>query len=172
MLSALLLIPFLGALGLLLWPGQPTPDQARRTALILLVVQLIWTLRVLLDFDPGSPGLQLQESFAWVSRIGLDYRLGVDGLSMPLVVINAALTLVSAVCTRDISQRPRLYFALLLVQATRLAGAALSWAAFAVLGVGALGCVAGGWWARRIGSARVAAWQLFGSLFFLSLIHI
>jgi MFS family permease len=46
------------------------------------------------------------------------------------------------------------------ILATRLAGAALSWAAFAALGVGALGCVAGGWWARRIGSARVAALQL------------
>ena len=46
------------------------------------------------------------------------------------------------------------------ILATRLAGAALSWAAFAVLGIGALGCIAGGRWARRIGSARVAAWQL------------
>jgi len=46
------------------------------------------------------------------------------------------------------------------ILATRLAGAALSWAAFAALGVGALGCVAGGRWARRIGSARVAAMQL------------
>jgi DHA1 family inner membrane transport protein len=46
------------------------------------------------------------------------------------------------------------------ILATRLAGAALSWAAFAVLAAGAIGCVAGGAWARRIGSARVAAWQL------------
>jgi MFS family permease len=46
------------------------------------------------------------------------------------------------------------------ILATRLAGPALSWAAFVVLGVGAIGCVAGGWWARRTGSARVAAWQL------------
>jgi MFS family permease len=46
------------------------------------------------------------------------------------------------------------------ILATRLAGAALSWAAFGVLGVGAVGCIIGGWWARRIGSARVAAWQL------------
>ncbi len=47
------------------------------------------------------------------------------------------------------------------ILATRLAlGPALSWAAFSVLAVGAIGCVGGGWWARRIGSARVAAWQL------------
>ena len=46
------------------------------------------------------------------------------------------------------------------ILATRLAGPALSWAAFAVLGAGAIGCVAGGGWARRAGSARVAACQL------------
>jgi MFS family permease len=49
------------------------------------------------------------------------------------------------------------------ILATRLAGATLSWAAFVVLGVGALGCILGGRWARRIGSARVAAWQLAAS---------
>jgi len=46
------------------------------------------------------------------------------------------------------------------ILATRLASATLSWAAFVVLGAGALGCILGGRWARRIGSARVAAWQL------------
>ena len=42
------------------------------------------------------------------------------------------------------------------ILATRLAGAALSWAAFGVLAAGAIGCAAGGCWARRFGSARVA----------------
>lgn len=46
------------------------------------------------------------------------------------------------------------------ILATRLHGAAVSWAAAAVIGAGALGCVLGGAWARRIGSARVAAAQL------------
>ncbi|MES2890346.1 MAG: MFS transporter, partial [Pseudomonadota bacterium] len=47
-----------------------------------------------------------------------------------------------------------------LVLATRLQGAALSWAAFFVLGAGVIGCAGGGWVAQRWGSARVAGTQL------------
>ncbi len=47
-----------------------------------------------------------------------------------------------------------------LVLATRLSGTDLSWAAFWVLGAGALGCAGGGWVALRLGSARVATLQL------------
>jgi hypothetical protein len=46
------------------------------------------------------------------------------------------------------------------VLATRLTGPALSAVAFVVLGAGAFGCAAGGRWAQRVGSARVAAAQL------------
>ncbi len=126
MLTLLLLIPFVGALVLALWPGNPAPGRMRTVALVVLGLQLIWSLLVLLRFDTGLSGMQLQESFVWVGSIGLDYRLGVDGLSMPLVLINSALTLVSAICTRDINQRPRIYFALLLVISGAVNGAFLA----------------------------------------------
>jgi NAD(P)H-quinone oxidoreductase subunit 4 len=126
MLSLLLLIPFLGAVALLLWPSNPPPGRMRAIAITTLALQLLWSLRVLLAFDPHLGGMQLQESFSWVPMIGLDYRLGIDGLSLPLVLMNGALTLVSAVCTRDISQRPRIYFALLLLISAAVNGAFLA----------------------------------------------
>jgi NAD(P)H-quinone oxidoreductase subunit 4 len=126
MLSILLLIPFLGTALLLLLPGDPPPGRMRAVAITALGLQLLWSLRVLLAFDPGEGGLQMVESLPWVNSIGLDYRLGIDGLSMPLVLVNAALTLVSAVCTRDISQRPRIYFALLLLISAAVNGAFLA----------------------------------------------
>ncbi|MEB3350198.1 MAG: NADH-quinone oxidoreductase subunit M [Cyanobacteriota bacterium] len=126
MLSPLLLIPLVGALALALWPRPTPPGQLRLVAIATLILQLAWSLLLLWRFDASAPGLQLVESIPWVAPIGLVYRLGVDGLSLPLVLINGALTLVSAICTRDISQRPRLYFALLLVISSAVNGAFLA----------------------------------------------
>ena len=70
--------------------------------------------------------MQLQELHSWLPGLGLDYALGVDGLSLPLVLINGALTLVSAVITRDIDKRPRVYFAMLLLISGAVNGAFLA----------------------------------------------
>ncbi|MEB3195174.1 MAG: NADH-quinone oxidoreductase subunit M [Cyanobacteriota bacterium] len=126
MLSLLLLIPFLGCLLLALWPGHPAPGQMRKVALGVLCVQVAWSLVVLLAFNPQEGGMQLQESVPWIKGIGLTYSLGVDGLSLPLVLINGALTLVAVICTRDISQRPRVYFTLLLLISGAVNGAFLA----------------------------------------------
>jgi len=126
LLTSLLLIPFAGSLALLLWPGGPSPSRLRLIAIAILVLQLGMSVAVALAFDTTQAGMQLQERHAWVPGIGLDYALGVDGLSLPLVLINAALTLVSAVITRDIDKRPRIYFAMLLLISGAVNGAFLS----------------------------------------------
>ena len=126
LLSSLLIVPFLGTLALLAWPGQPSPARLRQITIAILVVQLALSVLTALQFQPQVPGMQLQELHRWVPSIGLDYALGVDGLSLPLVLINAALTLVSAVITRDISQRPRVYFAMLLLISGAVNGAFLA----------------------------------------------
>jgi NAD(P)H-quinone oxidoreductase subunit 4 len=126
LLSLLLVVPALGALLMVIWPGEPTPNRLRGVAIVTLVLQLLLSCAVLLQFDPEISGLQLQERFTWLPGIGLNYWLGVDGLSLPLVLINAALTLVSVVCTREFSRRPRLYFALLLVISAAVNGAFLA----------------------------------------------
>ena len=126
MLSLLLLIPLLGAVGLGLWPGDADAAAIRRAAIALLVVQLVASLRVLLAFDPGISGMQLQEGVSWLGSLGLEYRLAIDGLSLPLVLVNAALCLVAAIASRDVQARPRLYFALLLVISGAVNGAFLA----------------------------------------------
>jgi len=95
----------------------------RSIALGVLVAQLVWNLVVLIAFNPALPDLQLVETLPWLPGLGLEYRLGIDGLSLPLLLVNSALSLVTAVCTRDINERPRLYFALLLIISGAVNGA-------------------------------------------------
>ena len=126
MLTPLVLIPLVGALLLLLLPAELQPGRLRSVALSTLTLLLGWSLLVCLRFDPSIAAMQLQESHTWLPSIGLEYRLAVDGLSLPLVLINGALSLVAAICTRDISQRPRIYFALLLLISAAVNGAFLA----------------------------------------------
>lgn len=126
LLSSLLLIPFAGCLALLLWPGRPSPGHLRLITIAILAVQLVFSVATALAFDGSRSGMQLQELHPWLPNLGLDYALGVDGLSLPLVLINGALTLVSAVITRDIDKRPRLYFAMLLLISGAVNGAFLA----------------------------------------------
>ena len=126
LLSSLLLVPFLGTLAVLLWPGSPSPQRLRLISIAILTLQLLLSLVTLAGFDVHLGGLQLVERQPWLPGIGLEYSLGVDGLSLPLVLINAALSLVAAVITRDIDKRPRIYFAMLLLISGAVNGAFLA----------------------------------------------
>ena len=126
MLSILLLISFAGALALILWPGVPCPETSKRFSLVTLAAQLLWSCALLIPFDGHLAGMQLQEQASWLGSLGLDYRLGLDGLALSLVLINGILSLVAAAVSSTGTPRPRLYFALLLIISAAVNGAFLA----------------------------------------------
>jgi len=66
LLSLLIAVPLLGALLMLVWPGEPSPNRLRGGAIVSLVLQLLVSGLVLLLFDPDQAGLQLRERQAWL----------------------------------------------------------------------------------------------------------
>jgi NAD(P)H-quinone oxidoreductase subunit 4 len=124
-LSALLLIPLVGALLISLWPTKLETAQARLGALITLWATLALSLYLVSQFDIGNPGFQFIERLDWVEPLGLSYSLGVDGIALPLVVINSLLSLV-AVYISDGVKRARLYYPLLLLITSAVSGAFLA----------------------------------------------
>jgi len=120
-LSLIVLLPALGALLMPLLPGtddQPSP-WPRNFALVVLLIDLVLMMVVFAsEFDPAISGLQLVERVSWVPAIGLEWSLGVDGLSAPLVVLSGLVTFLSVAASWSIQRKSRLYFALLLVQAS------------------------------------------------------
>ncbi len=124
-LSALILIPLVGALLISIWPQKIETNQIRRAALITLGVNLIVTLALVAQFDIANPGFQFVEKLAWIEPLGLTYSLGVDGIALPLVAINSLLCFVAVYISHSVI-RPRLYYPLLLLITSAVAGAFLA----------------------------------------------
>jgi NAD(P)H-quinone oxidoreductase subunit 4 len=119
-LSLIVLLPAAAALVMPLLPGDPSdPKLPRSVALVTLLADLglmLWCFAR--DFQGDQAGLQLVERVAWVPALGLEWSLGADGLSAPLVVLSGLVTFLSAAASWNIARKTRLYFALILLQAS------------------------------------------------------
>jgi NADH-quinone oxidoreductase subunit M len=101
-LAAMLAVPFLGALLTLIPPSGSAPRQtwlARLHGLFFSGVTLVLALAAAVAFDYGHRGPQLGVDRTWAASIGLRFHLGVDGISLPLVVLTAVLTFLCMVYT-------------------------------------------------------------------------
>ncbi len=121
MLSAITWLPVLGAIliGIL-------PKFSRSIALSVSGVSLIISIAIAAMFNYQDAGLQFVEHFTWIEPLGLDYNLGIDGLSLPLVILNTLLVLLAVQATSKDVERPRLFHAMLLLVGAAVTGAFLS----------------------------------------------
>ena len=120
-LSLIVLLPAMGALLMPLLPKNETSNSQapRNFALVFLLVDFVLMLVVFSRmFDGQDGGLQLVERVSWIPFIGLEWSLGADGLSAPLVVLSGLITLLAVAASWKVQSKTRLYFALLLVQAS------------------------------------------------------
>ncbi len=126
MLSALLLIPLIAAIVLWLLPQSLPSSRFRSISLVVLTIVLGLSLSLVINFDPQVGGMQFTEQIAWVEWLGLSYHLGVDGISLPLIILNQFLTAIAILSSPDKLERPRLYYTLMLVLNLSVTGAFLS----------------------------------------------
>ncbi|MBF0161345.1 MAG: NADH-quinone oxidoreductase subunit M [Magnetococcales bacterium] len=89
MLSLVTFLPLIGAL--VLFFGIQGDRAARIWALGTTLVTFFLSLRLLSGFDPSSPAFQFLEEVAWLPAYGIAYRMGVDGISLPFVLLTAFL---------------------------------------------------------------------------------
>ncbi len=122
MLSVLIWLPLLGAILIGLLPAV----RARSICLAVGGILLVWSLVLLLQFEPSSITPQFRETIGWIDSLGLTYRLSLDGLSLPLIVLNSLLTVIAIYISDLAVQRPRFYYILLLVLYVGVAGAFLA----------------------------------------------
>jgi NADH-quinone oxidoreductase subunit M len=123
MINALLWAPLaFGFLGLFL-PRRAAGWWAVLGALVTLAIAA-W---MVFDFDSGSSGLQHAVDVSWISGLGVDYSLGVDGLNIFLVALTALLWLAGTAFAAFREQdRPHLFFFLMMLAETATLGSFLS----------------------------------------------
>jgi NAD(P)H-quinone oxidoreductase subunit 4 len=126
MLSALIWIPVVGAALIGILPGTIAASRIRQIALVVSTIVFVWTIVIASQFDAISIGFQFQEDIPWLDSLGLTYRLGLDGLSLPLLVLGNFLTIVAIYCSDGEIERPRFYYSLVLLLNTGIAGAFLA----------------------------------------------
>jgi NAD(P)H-quinone oxidoreductase subunit 4 len=119
-LSLIVLLPSAAALLMPVLPGDPDdPRLPRGIALVALALDLGLMLWVFArHFDGSLSSLQLVERVPWVPALGLEWSLAADGLSAPLVVLSGLVTLLSVAASWNVSRKTRLYFGLMLLQAS------------------------------------------------------
>lgn len=87
----LTLITFLPVLFALVILAVPEEKYIRPTALVLGVAHFLVSLLILAEFDPSTAALQLVEKTSWVRSVGINYFLGIDGISLWLVILSTFL---------------------------------------------------------------------------------
>lgn len=114
-LSTVIWLPILGGLAVLV-SGDKAPSISRWLALWVSVLTFALSLPLYSGFDPATASMQFTETSLWIPGFEVYYRLGVDGISMPLILLTTFITILVVVAGWEVIQyRPSQYMAAFLI---------------------------------------------------------
>mgnify|MGYP001595876507 CR=1 FL=1 len=125
-LSILILLPAIGAglIFLIPWAEDFFP---RVLALLIAVVNLLLSLALFRAFNPTSAGMQFAERRDWIPDLGAGYSLGVDGISLFMVLITTFMVFLALLSSwGEVERRPGLFSGFILLMEAGLLGIFLS----------------------------------------------
>jgi NADH-quinone oxidoreductase subunit M len=123
-LSLSVFVPILGGVLVLALAGRDEQaGRARVLALVTAVLGFAVTIPLYSGFDTAAHGMQFVESHAWVERFHIDYNLGVDGISLIFVLLNAFVTILVVMAGWEvITRRAGQYLAAFLIMSGLMNG--------------------------------------------------
>ena len=115
LLSLIVFAPIIGALVVYL-AGFKSDRLSKALTIIIAASTIVATLFISMTFDGTSTGFQFVEKYDWAPIFGLTYTLGIDGISLPFLLISSLLTTLSAAGSwEQIKTKVKEYNALLLL---------------------------------------------------------
>jgi NADH-quinone oxidoreductase subunit M len=112
-LSALIFTPIVAGVVLLALPAEQR-DWIRRVALAAAVLILLMAFGLYFAYDAGQGGYQFVEEAAWLPQFGISYKLGIDGISLPLVLLSGLVIFSGVLVSWNVEDRPREFFSFLM----------------------------------------------------------
>lgn len=123
LLSLTIGTPVIGAV-LVLLIGDRKPSVARRMALLISAITFVLTLLLYVQFNTGVHTPQFVERHNWISAFNIEYFLGIDGISMPLILLTSFTVLIVMIASWEVIQyRVSQYLAAFLMMEGFLIGA-------------------------------------------------
>ena len=113
-LSLAILFPIVCSLGIFFLPDGNKVVRWYSLG-VTLITFLITVVAYVTGYDPSISGLQMSERIPWIPSLGLTWAVGVDGLSMPLILLTSFITSLAALAAWPLTFKPKLFFFLLLL---------------------------------------------------------
>jgi NADH-quinone oxidoreductase subunit M len=123
-LTAILFLPIVGIIAIALL-REPQPKTIRLTALAFTLASFVLSIVVFCLFDRSGAAIgqmQFEEKISWIPAINAFYHLGVDGLSLPMVILMTFLGVLAVLVSWKVELKPRQYFIWLLLLETSILG--------------------------------------------------
>ncbi|MBS1706993.1 MAG: NADH-quinone oxidoreductase subunit M [Armatimonadetes bacterium] len=125
LLSAMTFLPMLGVILLLIWPAEDV-KAIRGVTLVTTFITFILSLFVLIRFTGNTYHFQLLEQVPWMPQMGINYKVGVDGISIWLILLTTFLSFISVLFSSYVKTRVKQYMAFMLLLETTMLGVFIS----------------------------------------------
>ncbi|MBD3401360.1 NADH-quinone oxidoreductase subunit M [candidate division GN15 bacterium] len=121
-LTPLIFAPLVGAIILAFVPSKQT-ETIKGVALIIAIITFILSLFVYAQFDKLGAGMQLTVNVPWITSLGIHYHLGIDGISLLLIVLTTVLTILAILSSwRSITEGVKGFFVSMLILTSGMIG--------------------------------------------------
>ncbi len=121
LLTLIVFVPLIAAAALLFVPKRQV-SAIRNVALAATIIDLALAVKLLMRYDPSLLGLQAVEQWPWIPPLNIQYFLGMDGLSVPLLFLTSLLSCLACLGSWGIGQRQKEFFVLYLLLQTGMLG--------------------------------------------------
>jgi NADH-quinone oxidoreductase subunit M len=121
LLSWMIFFPVIGACLIMVVPKK-YPSLMKFIALASTIPPLGWAAQMIVQFDPANKGFQYVERVAWIKAFNIHYCVGIDGISILMVLLTVLLAFLCVIVSWNINQYVRGYFSLFLLLDTCMMG--------------------------------------------------